>query len=163
MNEIILPLTKGYSAIIDACDEHLAKFKWTAQEKPCNSQRHGGVWRVYAYRMVGRKHLSLHREILLPSDGLDIDHIDGDSLNNRRSNLRVCTRQQNMMNRPPVSGYKGVRQHPARQRRKRFQARLCHKSLGYYLTAEEAAIAYDKAAFAEFGEFSWLNRDNFDI
>lgn len=106
----------------------------------------------------------LHRELmgLSKGDARVVDHIDGNKLNNQRSNLRVCTDQQNACNRAiqvnNTSGFKGVFCHKDTKRKKRWQALIQvngrRRSLGYHLTAEAAHEAYCKAAGALHGEFA---------
>lgn len=88
-----------------------------------------------------------------------IDHINGDSLDNRRSNLRYCTYSQNLMNTHKVrsaSGYKGVYRH-----RKRWYAHITLNGRRFYLglfkTPQDAAHAYNAKAKELFGEFACLN------
>ncbi len=111
----------------------------------------------------------MHRMILglAPEDRRMADHIDGDGLNNRRSNLRVATRAQNMQNRrkkaPAASRYKGVSfaapgpltTNGAWRARVQVGGRSIH--LGRFATEEEAALAYNAAARTHFGEFACLN------
>jgi hypothetical protein len=98
-----IALTKGKFAIVDAADyERLSRCKWTASR--C------GVKRYAARKSKGRTIL-MHRELMDPPKGMDVDHIDGNGLNNTRSNLRICTRRQNLCNRRPSGGtsrHKGV-------------------------------------------------------
>ena len=104
----------------------------------------------------------MHMEILGDCDGREIDHINGDKLDNRRSNLRFCTRSQNSMNHVlqsnNTSGYKGVW---LRATTHHWQAEIMinqkHIRLGAFLSAEDAARAYDRAARKYFGEFAKLN------
>ncbi len=94
--------------------------------------------------------------IMKPAMGLQVDHINHDTLDNRRENLRICTEQQNKMNRRPERGamskYKGVC-----PKKGKWRAVLCRKELGMFDTEIEAAIAYNNAAFEKFGEFAYLN------
>jgi hypothetical protein len=64
----------------------------------------------YASTKIEGKPVLLHRLLLNPSEAMEIDHIDGDRLNNRRSNLRVVTHKQNMQNKPTsgATGHRGV-------------------------------------------------------
>lgn len=101
----------------------------------------------------------LHRVIMLAPKGSCVDHINGDKLDNRFENLRLCTREQNNYNYPRqknnTTGYKGVHFH---KKNKRFMARVGRGGyLGCFSTAEEAAKAYNKAAISRFGEFARLN------
>lgn len=115
--------------------------------------------KVYAYAKIAKKATSMHRFIMQPTDGQEVDHANGDPLDNRRSNLRLCTRSQNCANirrRPGSSGYVGV--HP---RNNRWAASV-HKDgkkigVGVFPTAEEAARARDEKAVELFGEFAVLN------
>jgi len=105
----------------------------------------------------------MHRMICAPvPKGTDVDHINGDKLDNRSANLRLCSRSKNLANQRIRSGgvsrYKGVYQLPGR---KNWGARItvdytCYH-LGYYETEEEAAKAYDKAAVAAHGAFARIN------
>ncbi len=105
----------------------------------------------------------LHRLIMAPiPNGLHIDHINGNKLDNRRSNLRLATRSQNAANQPLTSrnrsGYKGVS-----ASRTRWKARIQHQGtiyhLGVFKAREEAAWAYNVAAELLFGKFAYLNPD----
>ena len=108
----------------------------------------------------------MHQLIMQRPKGLDVDHINHDGLDNRKINLRLCTRSQNSQNkrirRDSNSGYKGVTpvgrkwaayigdpQTPATRKR---QIRL-----GTFATREEAALAYNKAARELYGAFAQLN------
>lgn len=101
----------------------------------------------------------MHRIIMRVGRGQMVDHADGDSLNNQRSNLRLCTPSQNNANRRGYSksGFKGV----YRSGRNRWQAMIGRNgrpwNLGSFTSPEGAARAYDAAAIKEFGEFARLN------
>lgn len=116
----------------------------------------------------------LHRVVLSRMLGRELvkgeytDHINGNRLDNRRENLRVVTNRQNLLNRRlqdnNTSGYRGVSHYNGQAHKdikKRWTAEIKvmgkRKHLGYYLTAEDAARAYDKAARELNGEFAMLN------
>tara|TARA_R100000152_G_C6636325_1_gene82350 strand:- start:6 stop:569 length:564 start_codon:yes stop_codon:yes gene_type:complete len=111
--------------------------------------------------------IMMHKFIMNAPKGMCVDHINHDGLDNRRENLRICTYSQNSQNKrrrvDSKSGYKGVHQISEKYKlKKRFMAYLRPKGqkrirLGHYLTAEEAAKAYDKKAKELFGEFAELN------
>lgn len=155
MSARTIPLTKGYSTVVDEADyEALSALSWHARITPQG--------KVYACRSVraGPRTIvqRMHRLLVGEPVGLDVDHIDGDSLNNRRANLRPATRSQNLANarkgRRGPTPYKGVgRVH----RSATWQARCAGAYLGAYPTELEAAAAYDKAARARFGEFARTN------
>jgi len=117
-----------------------------------------------------REHTLLHREVMerklgrsiLP--GMHIDHINGNPLDNRRSNLREVTPLQNQFNkrvqRQTISGYKGVA-YDKRQLKRQWIARIRHNgkqyTIGYYATPEEAAHAYDEKAVIYHQGYAKLN------
>ena len=100
--------------------------------------------------------------------GQTVDHINGDRLDNRRANLRLCDRAQSTWNRGPRGGrkFKGVTMLPSGRWQSYITARGCQQYLGLFNTAEEAAAAYDDAARRLHGEFARLNfpeRDKSEI
>jgi hypothetical protein len=117
-------------------------------------------WKIVNSYVVSTKGIKLHRLLMNPDDNKDIDHRNGDPLDNRRCNLRVCNRSQNLQNRRKfknnTSNYKGVTNCSGR-----FRARITidrqQMHLGYYDNAYEAGLAYDAAARLHFGEFARLN------
>lgn len=151
-----IKLTKGKFAIIDDEDfELVSQYSW--QVCPASSDK------LRAKTIVRGKNLYMHRLILGDREGLFIDHINRDPLDNRRKNLRYCTTSQNLMNRGVqknnTTGYKGV-VFDRRGRKNwfakiRFQYKVFY--LGYHSTAEEAAIAYNKKAKELHGEFAYQN------
>ena len=153
---IELPLTQGKVALIDDCDVEQAEYKWCAL-------KNGHTFYVVRCEWLiknKQKTISLHREILKPGPGLQVDHVDGNGLNNRRSNLRIATGGENSRNqrlaKNNISGYKGVRWE-ANKWRARIMLNDKLKHLGYFTDPIEAAKAYDKAAVELFGEFARLN------
>jgi len=107
--------------------------------------------------------VKMHRLILNAPKGVCVDHINGDPLDNRRANLRLCRKQQNEFNTKirtdNSSGYRGV---CFAKKRNMFRAYITRdgrqRHLGYFKTPEEAAIAYNGAARIVFGEFARLNK-----
>jgi len=99
----------------------------------------------------------MHRELVRPAPGELVDHVDGNSLNNYRINLRICTPSQNQANRRTL-GYRGVYYEP-RSGRWRAQIKVGQRNryLGTFDTPQAAARAYDRAAYAAWGRFARLN------
>ena len=157
-NMKIIPLTKGKYATVDDEDYGwLIKYKWYAlvEANTC-----------YACTTVGgrknKKHIRMHRLIMNAPVGMDVDHINRDGTDNRKDNLRICTRRQNIQNSRKRIGtssqFKGVHWRPEV---KKWQARIYaqdkYRSLGHYINERDAALAYNKAANEYFGEFARLN------
>ncbi len=156
----LIPLTQGQFAIVDAADyDWLSQWKWFASW--CSSTKS-----FYAARnsspVKGKHHWTpMHRLILGLERGnkMQGDHISRDTLDNRRSNLRVATISQNQMNRPRqrnnTTGFKGVSFH---KHSGKYQAhiRLNHKLiyLGLFPNAELSHEAYKVATVKYHGEFS---------
>lgn len=114
----------------------------------------------YAYAKTPDGVVLMHR-LIAGVDGMMVDHIDGDGLNNQRHNLRPCTHTQNMQNRCSVSGasrFKGVWVEGDRWRSAiRVAGKKMH--LGSFTSEIDAARSYDKAAVRLFGEFAKTNQD----
>jgi HNH endonuclease len=143
-----VPLANGKGAAkVDASDWRLVSaFKWKLSTKGYASRNVGGRDR--------RVTVFMHRFITGPHLSQQIDHINGDRLDNRRTNLRVCTSRQNQANRRNGTGrrFKGVS-----QRGNRFRARIGGRHIGTFDNEFDAAVAYDRAAVQEFGAFARLN------
>lgn len=157
-NVAYIPLTQGYTAIIDAADVPLVEgFSWCADVTQNT---------VYAMRTdhsgAKQRTVRLHRVIMGEPNGLDVDHRDGNGLNNRRhgqtGNLRVASPGQNNCNQRitprNTSGFKGVYW---RKDRAKWQAYIMlngkQRHLGYFRCPTAAAIAYAKASRELHGEF----------
>lgn len=153
-SDVHIPLTRGFVAVVDACDGDLGESNWC-------------VSKGYAIRHVGPRGCivteNMHRTIASRAghaiDGLEVDHIDGDRLNNRRSNLRPATHSENGRNRPGQSnnrsGAKGVSWHKARGK---WQVHIKtdgqKRYLGLFNTVAEAAEVYRVAAELQHGRFA---------
>lgn len=152
-----IPLTKGYYAKVDD-SEPCASHKWLAMTPNGKA--------VYAARKTNAKIVLLHREIMgIKDPRIIVDHKDGDTLNNCKSNLRVCDYLRNnwnkRMNKRNKSGYKGVSFSKGNNKwRSQIQVRDKFHHIGYFKDKIEAAKAYDEAATELYGEFAWLNFPN---
>jgi hypothetical protein len=147
-----IPLTKGKYAVIDNDDfKRVSKYKW------CLDGR-------YAKGYVNGKQIRLHVFVTNAKLGEEIDHINGDGLDNRKCNLRVCTKSQNQMNKGIIlnhTGYKGVHSRKSGL----FYAQIWvgkNIHLGSFKTAKEAADAYDEAALQVYGSFAKTNRSIYE-
>lgn len=114
----------------------------------------------YILADIGKgKRIFFHRTVLQCPEDLTVDHINGDTLNCQRNNLRFATLSQNSANMHKLS-YKGV-YFDSRNKHRTYQAKIKYnyKSyfLGTFLTPELAALAYNHAAKKYFGEFACLN------
>ncbi len=151
----LIELSYDKYTIVDAEDyDRLSKYKWCAV-------RTGQNWYAKTLDQNGYR-LILHRLITDAPKGLIVDHINHNGLDNRKSNLRLCTHQQNNYNQRPYPGktsrFKGV---CLDKRRNKFIARIQiygkRIHLGCFHDEIEAAKAYDKKAKELFGEFAYLN------
>jgi|SRR5690242_4622877 len=153
MSEII-PLTRGFNALVDEKD-----FVWISKYSWCVAEGSGGLW--YAKRKSGEKTIYMHRFILNAPHGVDVDHINGNTLDNRRKNLQIVTHSENLRKAVrkiiPRSGYFGVSKSGEkwRVRLRSLDGKII--SFGTFKNAIEAAKAADTAAIERDGKFARLN------
>lgn len=158
MSEVEIPLTQGKVALIDAEDtERVLKYQWHACHRPPN-------WyaATSAERRRGRV-IYLHRLITNAKKGEHVDHINGDGLDCRRENLRICTNAENRRNMRVQRGesrFKGVARCRTSATRV-WEAYIWFNNrkiaLGNYETESEAARAYNAAALKYHRDFACLN------
>jgi hypothetical protein len=161
-------LTKGYIALVDDIDyEWITKYRWKALTTS------GTTYAVRTARSPGSKTnditLLMHREILKPDNDMVVDHIDGNGLNNQRSNIRQCSQSQNLINKKRKNGlssiYKGIYWN---KERNKWQAQIARPGMGNmyigrYVSEIDAANAYDEMARIFHGEFAQLNNADVNI
>jgi len=144
-----IKLTQGKVALVDDEDfDYLNQFKWHASKS-----------RKTFYASRGKNPaIKMHRFIMKTKEGLQVDHIDHNGLNNQKNNLRNCTIHQNNMNKG-MGEKEYMRGIYKAKNRFRSIITLNYKSysIGFFKTEEEAARAYDQKAKEMFGEFANLN------
>ena len=155
-----IPLTQGKFAIVDNEDfDFLSQWKWAAHHD------HNTWYAVRSEKIsdgaeYGKRQLiRMHRVILNAPEKTAVDHKNGDGLDNRRSNLRLATQEQNLWNqrrsRRNTSGFKGVSFHKPKKRwRATITANGRQITIGAFKTKEAAYEAYKQAARILHGEFA---------
>jgi hypothetical protein len=155
---VIIHLTRGKQAVVDAIDGDLAQFNWIAK-----ASSGGAFYAGRAGETSSSKNICLHLVIAARCgaivDGMFVDHADHDSLNCRRLNLRPATHQQNQCNRGAprhnTSGFKGVSQDKRTLKwRAYIRVNGVRKHLGVFTRADAAAAAYGIAARELHGPFA---------
>ena len=153
-----IPLSRGMEALVDDDDfERLSVFNWSAAKTRSY---------FYAITMVARGDCSrwmlyMHRFLMfgLDSSDLFVDHINGYGLDNRKTNLRVCTNRENQQNQRKIRGrsmYKGVSLE-GKKWKVTIRVNGDRIRIGGFLTEEDAAKAYDDLARKYYGEFAFTN------
>lgn len=151
-----VPLTKGFVTLVDPADVDLVgDCNWSTHDA-----RQGYAIRAGGPR--GTKKVRMHRLLTDVPDDATIDHINGNTCDNRRINLRICSMRENGRNkkrhRRKLGKFKGIYWKESHQK---WQAAICadgvQKYLGLFSDEEAAALAYDAAAVLLFGEFAHLN------
>jgi len=142
-------LTNGMHALVDDTDYEnlIAMGNWYYSDR---------------YAKLSRAKPRMHQIIMNAPKGMCVDHKNGNPLDNRRCNLRICTRSQNSCNKGKpksnTSGYKGV---TWQTREQKYYCKLMVNKrvipLGYFTCPVEAAKAYNEAALKYHGEFAYLN------
>lgn len=145
-------LTQGFYTLVDDEDfASLSKTRWYVSETEKGK---------FYVKGGSRPQIYLHRFLMGSPKGKQIDHIDGDKLNNQKNNLRIVTHQQNQFNRMSrkntSSIYKGLCLYRGRWV---VQSRLHNKNvvIGRFKDEKEAALAYDEFAIKNFGEYARTN------
>jgi len=155
-----IPLTRNMVALVDDANyERLARHKWHALKSGHTwyAARHG------SRRDKPRRYIFMHKEILLVSPGMMVDHKDRNGLHNWEDNLRPCTKSQNAANAKKQSNgitsrYRGVCWDKSRNKwLAQIQIRSKQTYLGRFVDDIDAARAYNRAAYDAFGEFAHLN------
>lgn len=152
-----IPLTKGHFTIVDDQDfGYLNQWKWYFAHGYAVRTQNNYPNKSYQVRM--------HRIILSTPGGMDTDHINRDRLDNRRSNLRICTRSQNIANtfveKQNTTGYKGVSWKTANNKWvAQIRVNNVVKHLGLFVDIKEAINTYNLAAKKYFGEFAVTNNN----
>jgi hypothetical protein len=155
----VISLSRGMVTVVDDEDyDYLMQWSWHAMKSGTRFYASGS--QSYPDRTV--EHFLMHRVIMKAAIGEFIDHVNRDSLDNRKENLRSCTQGQNLMNSSirsdNTSGFKGVsKTRQGDKWRATIQVNGASRQVGVFQTSKEAAEAYDRSATEHFGPFALTN------
>lgn len=158
-----IELSNHLETLVDDDDyDKFSSFKWGI----VSNRTHKYVARGTRKKGMKYTKILLHREIMNAPSDMMVDHINGNTLDNRKENLRLTTRAGNLRNSKQradsKTNFKGVSRKVSKVGTIRFVARIQidvnrRLFLGYFKTEQEAAEAYNKAALTYFGEFAKIN------
>lgn len=155
-----IPLNRGKYALVDDADfDWLNQWRWNIHSNGCAKRNISKT--VNGKRKF--KTIRMHRLIMNPPEGFEVDHINGDPLDNRRENLRVCKHSENCRNTKWQKGksqFKGVYKYKNKWGEwwaARIRIHPHRYVIGYFHEEMEAAFAYDLAALSLHGEYARLN------
>lgn len=148
-----IELTQGKQALVSASDyAYLSGFKWCYNARLDCAAR--GIWDKDSKQTTV---VSMHRFLMGTPRGMDTDHINGDRLDNRRENLRVCSHADNQanmkMHKDNSSGYKGV----SLAKSGNWVAKIRNRTIGTFANKVDAAKAYNQKAVELYGHYAKLN------
>lgn len=154
-----IPLTQGKFALVDDADYErvIAMGSWQLHTNGCAAKK----VRYYENKKISSV-LRMHRFITDAPKDMVVDHKNGNRLDNRKCNLRICTQAENRRNslksRNNATGYKGVTFNVKNQKYvSQIGVNYKHLYLGSFICPIEAARAYNAAAIIHYGEFARLN------
>lgn len=152
----VVSLTQGQFALVDDADlATISAYRWRYQRR---YDGRGGYATTHVRGADGiKRQMGMHRLLLAPPSHLQVDHINGDGLDNRRANIRICTSAQNAANRPSRKAIKGICQRGAGRYLAVIYSTPGRYEFGPFETEHEAGRAYDAACRILHGEFGRLN------
>ena len=160
-NEFIYYSNYAEIVLYNRASKEVARAKIDLEDvKKCKERKWCMNDQQYVLSNAGEKRVKLHHFVF--GNDMEVDHINRDTLDNRKENLRYCTRSQNHCNKRiqnnNTSGYKGV---VFAKHVKKWKARVYDKGrqicVGHFDTKKEAALAYNEAAIKYYGEFARIN------
>lgn len=148
-----IKLTKGKKAVVDDDDyKILSQYKWLATNRYAARAEN-----FYVDGKRKQKFIFMHRYVMNAPEDREVDHINRNTFDNRKKNLRVCTHQQNSFNHPGY-GHRGITKVTNRPLNKPYCVRLMINGknlyLGYYRTLKEAKKVWENEAKKHYGEFA---------